>query len=179
MAYFGLIVVSFGVFHAVLFVVGPRVRQLWIVRVTPHPVVMALGATATAFIPVACTIDGSLVDNKLDKYALLCTCFFTVQFSFTQLAMLPAYEYMLVHTCLSIMSTIVLSLTSNAGKLRPWWIGLTTIANAIYLAIHHWFTTMHPIVVDPQEVVIDARPPNDQEIGNRKFDPVTLLDAEN
>ncbi|XP_021767188.1 uncharacterized protein LOC110731623 isoform X1 [Chenopodium quinoa] len=151
---YALLVVLSGV-HIVVLHFPLRLRRSRIARMTPSPFYMGLGCTVTALVPLACTIDGSLSDELMIRDSLWFTMFFTVDFFCLQMVVLPAFEYMFVHTSLSLLQTVVLSVTRQE-ELRPLWLSVTAFGCLCFLDLHHWLTTPAP-VRDGQTVIIDLR----------------------
>lgn len=66
-AYFSGIVVGYSIIHIGILYQGVRARSYWIVKAEPKPIILGIGATITAFLPVAYTLGSSLSDSELNK----------------------------------------------------------------------------------------------------------------
>ncbi|XP_021748350.1 uncharacterized protein LOC110714178 [Chenopodium quinoa] len=151
--YFLLVVLS-GV-HLVVLYFPLWLRRSRIARMVPPPFCMGLGCTVTALVPLACTVDGRLSDESMTRDSLWVTLFFTVDFFCLQMVVLPAFEYMFVHTSLALLQTVVLSVT-RVQEWRPLWLSVAAFGCCCFLSLHHWLTIPAP-ARDGQTVNVDLR----------------------
>lgn len=90
-------------------------------------------------------------------YSLGATLCFLMDFFCLQMAILPAYEYMVVHLTLGILATVVMGITRDSkGWERPLWVIFAALCSWWFLTVHHWLTTPASIITT-ESIVVDAR----------------------
>ncbi|XP_056693646.1 uncharacterized protein [Spinacia oleracea] len=156
--FFWIVVSVFSILHICVWCLTPWIRSWRCVRRTPSFPMMAFGCAVTIFIPLACSMDGSLTDETSDKNSLGATLCFMMDFFCLHMSILPAFDYMIVHVHLGIVGTIVLGMTRDILPVkRLLWVVLSGFCTWMFLTFHHWLTTPSVVMRIIQPIVHDTR----------------------